>query len=83
MTGMVPEQGESSMLMTPREYFDRCREFSDECSEKFKAVKELLSQDPELTGAGAYEKYWELHNAATTASLQWGNFCTNNKPSGW
>lgn len=67
--------------MTNQEYYDRCRAFSDVCASKFKAIRDLLEEDPQLNADGAYEKYWELHNAATTASLQWGEFCTNNKPS--
>lgn len=67
--------------MTKLEYFDRCRELSDECAKKFHAVRELLKEDSELSNEGAYDKYWDLQNAATTASLQWSNFCTNNKPS--
>ncbi|TFF38130.1 hypothetical protein [Pseudomonas sp. RIT623] len=74
---------ENSAMMTNREYFDKCREYSDRVAEKSKETRELLDSDPELSGEGAYEKYWDLHNAATTASLEWVNFCTNNKPSGW
>ena len=68
-------------MMTNREYYDKCRAFSDEVGKNSKAAKELLENDPELAGEGAYEKYWELYNAATTASLAWVDFCTNNKPS--
>ena len=67
--------------MTIQEYYDRCRAFSDDCAAKLKAVKDLLDEDPKLSADGSYEKYWKLQNAATTTSLQWVEFCTNNKPS--
>jgi len=67
--------------MTNREYYDKCRAFSDEVGKNSRAAKELLENDPELSAEGAYEQYWKLYNAATTASLAWVDFCTNNKPS--
>jgi hypothetical protein len=82
VTGMGPGR-ESSDMMSNKEYFDRCREYSDDLAEKLEAVRKLLKEDPELEAEGAYDKYWDLHNAATTVSMQWQDFCANNKPSGW
>ncbi|NQD72949.1 hypothetical protein [Pseudomonas sp. CM27] len=63
------------------EYWDRISELSEDFSAKHKAAKDFLKEHPKLDGEGERKKYWDLQNAACTASVRWQEYCSENKPS--
>jgi len=53
---------------------------SAEFQSKIDAVDKQLKDDPDLGAEGAYEKYWELQNAAASAAVEWQQYCSSIKP---
>lgn len=61
-------------------YFREAGRLSNVFGERLDAVREFLEADPELRQPGAYDKYWDLENAAQTAAGEWTNFCAKERP---
>lgn len=71
-------------MISTSEYYEKCRDFSRRVAEASKGAKDLLEQDPELDVLGNSKKYWDLHNEAVNAALQWATFSENHdQPAKW
>jgi len=60
-------------------YFREANRLSNVFGEKLDELKKFWDADPELKGDGAYEKYWELQNAAQAAAGEWTDFCAKER----